>query len=491
MSVIGHNIANVNTPGFSQQQAVLTTNAAQNFGNIQFGTGVTVSSVQALRDQFLNLQVTQSLCNSSAAQTTYNGIQAVSSAFQDDGTTGLNTQISQFFSSIQTLAGNPTSAALSENVVGAAQSMLQEFQGASQTVTGQIDDANQQIGVLVPQINTLTTQIAALNTQISQQIDPSNDNDAIDQRQQLTDQLASLVGVQVSTDSNNNYQITLDTGSATLVSGSSAYQMTATPSSTQGNSLQVAVQVGNTTTNVTDKINGGQLGADMTLRDTILPAYNTQLNQIAGSIINQVNQVNMAGYGTDASGNSVTGTPFFTGAGIDSSTPPDANFGQVNLANNTLPASAANPPVYTGIINSTVVNPKIVATPTLIASASAPNTAGDNTNALKLANLQTALSTVDTNDDGTGDSGPFSTVVSGLVNDVGTQSQQYNTTSTNAQNLTAALQTQKTSVSGVDLDQEAAQLLQFQQAYQASAQFISTISQLTQGLMTTVAAATA
>jgi flagellar hook-associated protein 1 FlgK len=130
-----------------------------------------------------------------------------------------------------------------------------------------------------------------------------------------------------------------------------------------------------------------------------------------------------------------------------------------------------------------------VATPTLIASATAANTAGDNSNALKMANLQTAMGTVDTNDDGVGDSGPFSTVVSGLVNDVGTQTQQYDSLSTNQQNLTTALQTQQSSVSGVDLDQEAAQLLQFQQAYQASAQFISTISQLTQGLMTTVAAA--
>jgi flagellar hook-associated protein 1 FlgK len=131
-----------------------------------------------------------------------------------------------------------------------------------------------------------------------------------------------------------------------------------------------------------------------------------------------------------------------------------------------------------------------VATPTLIATASAANTPGDNSNVTKMANLQTALGTVDTNDDGTGDSGPFSTVVSGLINDVSTQSQKYDSISTNQQNLTTALQTQQTSVSGVDLDQEAAQLLQFQQAYQASAQFIATISQLTQGLMTTVATAT-
>jgi flagellar hook-associated protein 1 FlgK len=229
----------------------------------------------------------------------------------------------------------------------------------------------------------------------------------------------------------------------------------------------------------------------MSLRDTVLPAYQTQLNQIAGSLVNQVNKVAMAGYGTDANGNSVNGTPLFTGSGIDSSNPPDANFGQVNTANNALVASATNPPDYTGIINTLVVNPLVVATPTLIGTAATANTPGDNTNVTALANLQTALNTVDTNDDGVGDSGPFSTVVSSLINNVGTQSQEYDTISTNQQNLASALQTQKTSVSGVDLDQEAANLLQFQQGYQASAQFISTISQLTAQLMSVMATAAA
>jgi flagellar hook-associated protein 1 FlgK len=491
MSVIGHNIANVNTPDYSQQQAVLSSNPSQNYGNVQFGTGVTVTGVQALRDQFLNLQLTQALSAQSGSETTYNGIQAVASAFQDDGTTGLNTQISAFFSSLSTLAGNPTNASLSENVVGTAQAMLAEFQSASTTISGQIASANQEVGALVPQINTLTSQIAGLNAQISQQVDPADDNDAVDQRQELTDQLAAMVGIQVTTDSNNNYQITLDSGAATLVSGSSSYQMTATPNAALGNNLAVAVTSGSTSIDVTDKINGGQLGAEMSLRDTVLPGYQTQLNQIAGSLVNQVNKVAMAGYGTDANGNSVSGTPLFTGSGIDSSNPPDANFGQVNTANNTLVASATNPPIYTGIINSLVVNPLVVATPTLIGTAATANTPGDNTNITALANLQTALNTVDTNGDGVGDSGPFSTVVSGLVNDVGTQSQEYNTISTNQQNLASALQTQKTSVSGVDLDQEAANLLQFQQGYQASAQFISTISQLTQQLMTVMATAAA
>jgi len=192
MSVIGHNIANINTPGYSQQSAVLSTNPSQNYGNLQFGTGANVSAVHALRDQFLNLQLTQSLCAQSGAQTRSNGLQAVSSAFADDGTTGLSTQIKQFFASFQTLSANPTDASLRQNVVGMAQSLLTEFKSANATLTSQVTSLNQQIGSIIPQVNTLTSQIATLNTQISQQIDPTSANDAVDQRQQLTDQLAKL-----------------------------------------------------------------------------------------------------------------------------------------------------------------------------------------------------------------------------------------------------------------------------------------------------------
>jgi flagellar hook-associated protein 1 FlgK len=487
MSVIGHNIANINTPGYSQQSTVLTTNPSQEFGNLQFGTGVNVTSVQALRDQFLNLQLTQSICSQSGAETRSNALQAVSSVFTDNGTTGLNTQIQDFFASFQTLSANPTDASLQQNVVGKAQSLLTEFQSASSTITSEMDSINQQVGSTVPEINTLTSQIAVLNGQISQQINPSNANDAIDQRQQLTDQLAKLVGIQVSTDSHNNYQITLDSGAATLVGGQTSYQMTTAMDSTNNNYLKVSVQSGGTTTDVTDKIAGGTLGASMDLRDSVLPGYSTQLDRIAGSLANQVNLVNMGGIGTDA--NSTTGIPFFTGSGIDD-VGTDKNFGQVNLPNNNLAASATNPPSYKGIINSLVVNPLIVSTPSKIAtiysSPSTGNSTGNNVNALKLADLQKGTATVDTDGDGTPDSGPFSTVVSGMINKVGTQAQQFNTTATNQENLTTALQTQKNSVSGVDMDSSAAQLLAFQQGYQAAAHFISTISQLTTQLMTSL-----
>jgi flagellar hook-associated protein 1 FlgK len=490
MSVIGHNIANVNTPGYSQQSAVLTTNPTQDYGNLIFGTGVNVASIQSMRDQFLNLQVTSSISSQSGAQTRYNGVQAVSSAYQDNGTTGLNSQLSAFFSSLQTLSADPEDMSLRQNVVGTAQTLVQEFKSVYQTTTAQIQSTNQQVQSLVPEINTLTTQIASLNQQITNQVDPNAANDAIDQRQQLTDKLANLVGIQVSTDSAGNYQVTLDSGAATLVSGSASYQMAATPETNGSGMYAVGVTSGNASIDVTGKISGGELGGDLDLRDNILPGYQTQLDQIAGSLADQMNTQNLAGAGLNSNGNYVAGSLVFTTTGT---TQPsiDPVTGQVTTSGGV--------PDYTGIVNALQVNPALVSNPGLIACAgkttvggvTTSNGDGDNTNILAMVNLQTATNTVDTSGTGTFSSGPFSTVISGLINKVGTQAQSFDTTATNQENLTTALQTQKTSVSGVDLDTQAAQLLAFQQAYQASAQFLSTISQLTNQLMSVMTTATA
>jgi flagellar hook-associated protein 1 FlgK len=92
--------------------------------------------------------------------------------------------------------------------------------------------------------------------------------------------------------------------------------------------------------------------------------------------------------------------------------------------------------------------------------------------------------TVDTNGDGVGDSGPYGTVISGLVSTVGSDVQKSKTASDGQDNLLAALKTQRDRVSAVNLDEEATSLITYQRSYQASAHFISVIDQLTAQLLT-------
>jgi flagellar hook-associated protein 1 FlgK len=332
------------------------------------------------------------------------------------------------------------------------------------------------VNSLVTEVNTLTDQIAKLNQQIGTEFGQGTDNDARDQRKALTDQLASLIGINVFEGSNGDYQITLDTGAAVLVSGNSAYQLkTSSGGAALDNHFRVESVMGGTTVDVTNSIKDGQLGAKLDLRDNILVGFQRQLDQIAAGIASQVNGLHKAGVAADGV---TTGNDFFlSGAG---------NYAASNLPAGQvagLPTSISSLNNYKGMVNALTVNAAIVSDPSLIAAAGVAGAKGDNAQANAIANLQSATGTVDTNGDGVGDSGPYSTSVGSLIGDVGTQSQTYQTQGTTQQNLVAALQNQRDSISGVDLNEEAANMMNLQRGYQASARFISVISQLTDQLV--------
>ena len=471
LNIVGHNISNVNTPNYSRQRVDLGANLPQTFGTLEFATGVSLNNILGVRDKFLELQITQATSRQKGADVRYAGVEGISSVFQDDGTSGLSAMIQAYFKSFQQLSARPEDGSVRTSVVGQAQSLVNGLKSRYQLLEDQRTQADQNINSLVAEINTLTTQIAELNERISSEPSDGADSDGRDQRQALANQLAGLVGVQVFEDNRNRLQITLDSGAAVLVSGSTAYTMSATPDVTLQNHYRVDVDMGaGAPINVTALIKEGALGANLDLRDNVLSGYQRQLDQLAAGIVSQTNLLHRTGY--DLSGAAVAGTAwedFFLGTGANGA--------------NGLPASVSAANNYQGMVNAMTVNAAIASNPSRIAAANAANSPGNNIIARSIADLQNATATVDTNGDGVGDSGPFSTVVSSLVNLVGTNVQSYETAADGQENLLSALQTQRDRVSAVDMDEEAIALLTFQRSYQASAHFISVIDQLTAQLI--------
>ncbi|HNX94708.1 MAG TPA: flagellar hook-associated protein FlgK [Holophaga sp.] len=466
LNVVGHNIANVNTPDYSRQRAIITASDSQNFGNLQFGAGVTLTNVQGIRNRFLDLQITQATSRQSGAETRYNGLEAIASAFQDDGTSGLNTLVQNFFNGFNKLASTPEDGSARNNLIGQAQSLVNGMQSRYEMLENQRKQADGSLSGIVEQINSLTKQIAQLNDRIATEPLPGSDNDARDQRQTLAKDLASLVGVQVFEDDKGRMQISLDSGAAVLVNGNTAYKMSLAPSTIAGNYQNVQVAQGSgAMVDITTKVNEGQLGAYLDLRDDVLPGYERKLDELAAGIASQVNTIHNAGFAL----NGTTGRDFFLGA--------------VANGANGLPTTVTAVSNYKGMVNSLKVNSVLATDPSLIAAAGVAGAAGNNSVALRLAALQQATGTVDTNGDGTGDSGPYSTMISSLANRVGTDAQGFGVTSTNQDNLLSALSTQRDRASAVDLDEEATSLITFQRGYQAAARFISVIDTLTDQLV--------
>lgn len=467
LSVIGHNISNVNTPGYSRQRAILSSNDSQTFGALQFGTGVGLDNIFGVRDRFLEMQIVQATGRQKGSEVRFAGLEGISPVFEESGESGLGMLIQRFFQSFDELAARPEDGAVRRNVVGRAQSLVDGLKSRWNLLQEQRSQADRNVGSLVQEVNNLTSQIAALNDRIATEPSPGADSDARDQRKALADRLAELVGVQVFEDSKSRLQVTLDSGAAVLVSGSTAYTLSATPDAALGNFFRVDVSLGaGAPINVTAAIRDGALGANLDLRDNLLASYQRRLDEIAAGVAGQVNLQHRSGFALDGA---TTGLDFFLGTAANGA--------------NGLPVTVSAAANYRGMVNSLTVNAAIVSDPRLIAASGAAGAAGNNQNARALGALQLATGTVDTNGDGLGDSGPFSTAVGALINTIGTQAQGFQTRSTNDQNLLTALSNQRERVSGVDLDEEATALLSFQRGYQASAQFISVINQLTDQLV--------
>lgn len=481
LDVIGHNIANVNTPGYSRQIAQLATAGSSSFGGLVYGTGVNLQAIQGIRDQLLNLQITVSTAQQSGAQARYQGLQTISSIFTDDGTSGISSQLNAFFTSLQKVSAQPEDASLRTNLVGTAQNLISTLQTKYQSLRDAQSSADQQVATLVPTVNTLTAQIAALNKKLAGEVNPDQDNTAIDQRQDLANQLAKIVGVQTYIDSKGQMNINLDGGVAPLVIGGTAYTMTSiqnnTPPATAPfyNAVEVSLGGAGPFTDVTASITNGEMGAQLDLRDNLIAGYEKKLDELAAGVAYNMNVLQSGGYSLDGVQHNLD---FFQNAG--------GNTNHLPSAIQVPPDVGAQVPAndYKGMVLALSVNAAIVANPSLFA-ASSTGAVGDNQNVQAMVALQTSASTVDSTGAGPAGAagGPFSTFVTGLVTKVGTDAAQWKITSTNVENITTALTKQRDSVSAVDLDTEAANLITYQRGYQASARFVSVISQLTEQLI--------
>lgn len=466
LNVVGHNIANVNTPGYSRQRAVMTTGTSLTIGTNQFGMGVQLSRVMGVRDNLLDLQITSALSKQYGANTRYEGVEGISTFFQENGEAGLNMQIQRFFEGFQQLAARPEDMSIRTNLIGRAQTMISGMQSRYQLVSDQRARADKATGSLVQEVNSLTSQIAELNIRIASEGQAGSDNSARDLRKQLLDELGQKIGIQVSTDDRDQVQVLIDSGSAVLVSGQSAFKINVAPDPLGGPYQHLFVNQGPAgLLDITSGIKEGALGAQIDLRDNILAGYQRSLDQLAAGVVGQVNLIHRAGFGL----NGTTNVDLFLGAAANGA--------------NGLPITVTAASNYAGMVNSLAVNAAILGDPARIAAANVAGASGNNTQARAMAALQTTTNTVDTNGDGVGDTGPYSSVVGSLANTIGTQAQGFQVRSQNQENLYTALQNQRERVSGVDLDEEAAALMTYQRGYQSAARFVSVINQLTDQLI--------
>lgn len=429
LEVTSNNIANANTPGYTREVPDLTEAPPVQLGNLLYGQGVSLQDIQSVTDPVLQLSIQQETSNQGQLTSFTNAMDQVQSLFNETQGVGLQGALSQFFNSLQSLSTNPSSSSLGQAVLSAGQNLASDFHQIASNLTQIQSGLDQNVTEDVTQINQLTSQIANVSGQIESLQAQGNDTGSlVDQRTQLVNKLSNLIGLSVTNNAGGNYTLSTQNGSL-LVVGNQSFNL-----QTQLNASTGSQDVYANGTDITASITQGDLGGLIQARDTSIPDALTSLNTLAYNLVNAFNTQSTAGY--EASGS--PGVNFFTPLGSA--------------------AGAASQ------ISVAITSPSQIAT-------SSDGTAGSNGNVLLLAGIQNQP------------------VVSGqtvtdyyasLVDTIGNQISAANSQQQASTALMQQLQNQLTSISGVSIDDEATNLVKYQNAYEASAQVISLVNQLMQ-----------
>jgi flagellar hook-associated protein 1 FlgK len=427
------NISNSSNPNYADESVNLVTNPSLTFytgegGNppVELGTGVAVQSITRNDDQFIDGQYWTANANSSYYSTLSNQLTDTEDDLNTSSTSGLQSALSTFYSSLSTLSQS-SSSSLGSAVVGAASNLATQLNQASQQISTLQSQAGDEVTTLTSsggELDQYATDIANLNQQIADtNAAGMSSNSLQDQRASVITSLSALANIQVTQQSNGSDTITLMNTSTTP-----ATQVGSSPLVDGGNGTSVpSVSAAVTLPASTDLTSiGGTIGALAQLADTnasdpnaSLAQMSSQLDTVAAGVANLVN--------------TASGTTFFS---------PDDGTSTVTAANISVDSSVT--PASLAALSSTTVN-DIYAT-----------------------NVQA------TND------------LSAFVSQVGNTVGQASDSATTSASLLSNISNERQSVSGVSLDQEMTNLITYQQGYQASARVMNTMQSVIQTLIQSV-----
>ena len=528
ISTTGQNIANVNTDGYSRQSVTFSARPAQDIGAGYLGSGVQVTSIDRAYNQFLANDVQQRTASSGYYSLYANAAERVDSMLGDPSTS-ITQAMDSFFASAEAVANSPTSLPERQVMLSNAETLVQRFD----YIVGRVDDVtkemNSQIAGAVSEVNQLAGGIATLNEEIAKVSGRTGGlpNDLLDQRDALIVQLSSLVDTKTVAQDDGSLNVFIGRGQP-LVTGAVAETLATQTDPDLGSTSIVTLSAFVAgSSDVSDFLTGGKLGAALTVTDEVVNPTRRELNLLAVGFAETVNAIQEGG--DDLQG--VNGTALFTetegvvktAASVDDSTANSGNAAVtftvtdaklltgdsyrvdytatgVNLRNLTTDAVTtlgASPATVDGVQitytaqvatggaganqgDAFIVDPVFQASsflevkiddPAKIAAASDGEAAGNNSNMLAMIELrdQSLLK---------GGTATYGEVYNNLLSDVAVRTQRAQSSAETETSLLGSALDRQSSLQGVNLDEEAANLVRYQQAYQAAAQIVAVANEV-------------
>lgn len=309
IDVIGHNISNVNTDGYSRRQVLLEPSVGMKVSS-KYDTdfswnnlGVNVAGVNRIRDSFLDLKARASLANSAQATRLDTILGGVEGTFPEPSDTAIAGQLAEFWNSFADAANQPGNLPQRSAVLAQASSVVSSLNKAAADLQIQHRDLAQQLSMTVQQVNTIAQQVADLNVQIrAASVSGMDAGDLADQRDRLIDDLTQMTGATTRAGEFNQIDVML--GGSTLVAAGRIEPLKVVntgPLDPPLNTLQVQeTQLQWARDGYPVAGFGGELGGMVQGVNDVIPRYMHELDQIAGSIVTTVNGIHTTGQGQDS-----------------------------------------------------------------------------------------------------------------------------------------------------------------------------------------------
>lgn len=490
LDITGHNIANVNTPGYTRQRLEQMASMPMRIpgGQGMLGTGVDTTAIKQIRDEFLDYKYRDEASSLGFWDAKADGLAFIEDIMNEPSDTGINEVINQMFESFQELSKNPDNLTTRSLVRQRATAFTNSVNHMYNQLEKMAKDYNFDIKSTVNVINTKGKQIAALNDQIHRaEVSGSSANDLRDQRNLLIDELSEVVDVEVqeiTNPDNPKYQQTvIKVAGKPLVyhddfNGLEMEKTTDHPINDEtGKSIEFYnIKWQDGTEFNTDNISG-ELKGLLTMRDGEngnekgVPYYIKELNEFVNTFANEVNKIHLEGYGL----NGDTGMAFFTAggkgtpAGVTIMSDADGNI--LRDADGNIIINNDPDDVLKGINASNIRISAEMEDPNNIAASEHPDKLPkDGTKMLEILELRHKQSMFN--------EGKPEDFIKSLIGNLGVDAEESNRNTLNQQILVDGVHNRRVSMSGVSQDEELSNMVKFQHSYNASARMMTAMDEM-------------
>jgi len=291
LSTVGHNVANINTPGYSRQRVEFEARDATYFGYGYQGNGVQIVDVRRMADSL----ATSRLLDSGGELARLQQLSTLSSRLDQlfsEKATGISAPWSSFFDSVNALSSNAAGSADRESVLAQANALVTRFRQIDQHLDGLDIEVNAGLTAATDEVNRLAKEIAQLNGQIGGSSSPSGD--LLDRRDQLISELVAFTGGNAATQDGGLVNV-FSAGGQPLVVGATASTLVTVPDPYRPERLQVALETNGQRVTLDKRALGGQIGGLVEFRTTVLDPAMAELGRIATSLAQTFNEGHRAG----------------------------------------------------------------------------------------------------------------------------------------------------------------------------------------------------